>query len=250
MSVSDETGQVKWISVHVLKVPDKFSNKMTFDSFGLLSQAILGHLSLQFYPFCYLPYCALWVSWAAQTKKAKQSEAFTGVCTLMFSCAWRSLSLPVLINLKQLPRFLSVTQDSWNAVSAMRSDIRAREMAIERCVTHFLNGSATSLSFPSECTTWGSKTMCEHDCQRLDESAFGKWVTRGLDGLVLHFTDQVLLQIARAVWTGVLLKHGVIRGYSVKTQKNINRTPFRNWHWSVLLGICRSACRYYNSACK
>ncbi len=31
--------------------------------------------------------------------------------------------------------------------------------------------------------------MGEHDCQRLDESAVGKWVTRGLDGLVLHFTD-------------------------------------------------------------
>lgn len=31
--------------------------------------------------------------------------------------------------------------------------------------------------------------MGEHDCQRIDESAVGKWVTRGLDGLVLHFTD-------------------------------------------------------------
>lgn len=59
MSVRDETGQVKWISVNVLKVPDKFRNKMTFDSFGLLSQAILGHLSLQFHSFCYWPYCAL-----------------------------------------------------------------------------------------------------------------------------------------------------------------------------------------------
>ncbi len=49
MSVSDETGQVKWISVHVLKVPSKFSNNifiLIVGSFGLLSQAILGYLPI------------------------------------------------------------------------------------------------------------------------------------------------------------------------------------------------------------
>ncbi len=63
MSVSDETGQVKWISVHVLKVPSKFSNKMFIlivGSFGLLSQAILGYLLLAVLPILLLAILALW----------------------------------------------------------------------------------------------------------------------------------------------------------------------------------------------
>lgn len=145
-------------------------------------------------------------------------DAFTALCTLKFSfviiCVC-SPSFPVL-KPSNSSSCSSLSRDSWHAVSAIRSDIRAWEMAIEGCVTHFLNGSATSLSFPSECTTWESKTMGEHDCQRIKEKAFGKWITGELDGLVLHFIDLVLLQIAL---TGVL--------YSIKAQKNISLSTCR-----------------------
>ncbi len=92
MSVSDETGQVKWISVHVLKVPSKFSNKMFIlivGSFGLFVTSHIGLFitgSFTHFVISHIGSLALWVSWAAHTNTAKQSKAFTAICTLMFPC--------------------------------------------------------------------------------------------------------------------------------------------------------------------
>ncbi len=60
MSVSDETGQVKWISVHVLKVPSKFSNNI----FILIVGSFCCHkpywVIYPFLPILLLAILALW----------------------------------------------------------------------------------------------------------------------------------------------------------------------------------------------